>query len=165
MIVGLPSGPRSEFITHSLAEKNRPRKTGRPSNEKTNGPIQKSLLTRSQKKNRPAKTKRPSAQALEGPEPSISYVLGHQYRFYGNRRAVFSWVGLPAGPRPEIITHSLAEKNRPGKTGRPSNKKQMPLLFFHYSLRTANRQSNSCSLTFACSEALPEEQPGGAPNR
>ena len=42
----------------------------------------------------------------------------------------FSGAGFPAGPGPEIITHSLAEKNRSGETGPPSNEKTNASLVF-----------------------------------
>ena len=120
MIVSFPSGPRPEIITHSLAEKNRPRKTGRPSNEKNKSPKPEIFTHSLAEKIRPAKTKGCSAQALECPGPSNPYVLCHQYSFHGIHRTVFIWVGFPAGPEPEIITHSLAEKkqvrkNRPAE--------------------------------------------------
>ena len=145
MSVCRPGPAQNSLLTHSQKKTGPEKQAGRVM-KKQMAPARNHYSLARRKKG-PQKTNRPSAQALESPEPSISYVLGHQYRFHGNHRAVFFWVGLPAGPRPEIITHSLAEKNRPGKTGRPSNEKQMPLLFFHYSLRTGNRQSNSCSLS------------------
>ena len=51
--------PARNHYSLTRRKKNRPGKTGRPSNEKTNRPSQKSLLTHSQKKTGPQKQKAP----------------------------------------------------------------------------------------------------------
>ena len=147
MSVCRPGPAQNSLLTHSQ-KKNRPRKTGRPSNEKTNGPIQKSLLTRSQKRKQDRKNKTPLSPGPREPRAFNILCSGSPIPIPRHPPGCFFLCWVPSRA-PARNHYSLTRRKKTGQEKQAGRvmKKQMPLLFFHYSLRTTNRKSSSCSLT------------------